>query len=208
MLLYRSAIIDDLKRLCEDSTNSNIGLAYFYFNYRTPSSVLGVALALLEQLYVQSWTLAMEVLDLEERAAKSKEIAIGDVIPVLLSLASRFRKSYIVIDALDECIVSYQHDLVRLLSSIIDSRCCLLVLSRPTQALELVQDHPKVVIHPTLDDIITFTEAQISQKPRFKHLSNEIRRLIIERLSRVGTEHGMYAQLLQLSNCLCGNAQH
>lgn len=186
-------VIDDLETLCENTSNSNFGLAYFYFNYRTPASVLGVALALLEQLFDQSWTLATEVVELQTRAAEGKDISLGDVTPALLSLSSRFRKTYIVLDALDECLRDNQPDLEKLLSTLADSRCRLLVLSRPSPILEAVERSPGVVIpiRPKESDIKTFVEAQISRNPRLRVLSDDLTNQIAVELSKAGADHGM-----------------
>lgn len=118
------------------------------------------------------------------------------MIPVLLSLSSRFRKTYIVIDALDECLIDYQRDVERLLSSLIDSRCRLLVLSRPNPILRVVQGYPKIDIRPTERDIRIFTKAQIARSPRLRKLSEDIKETIIVALSRAGADHGMYVHYL------------
>lgn len=192
-------MIDHLKEFCEDSINSNLGLAYFYFNYKSPSTVLGLALALLEQLYIQS-TLATEVQELEMLAERKKEMDISDVVPVLLSLCSRFRRTYVIIDALDECLASHQGDLEQLLTSLIASRCRILVFSRPNPILKVVERYPHIEIRPTENDIRTFTTAQIARSSRLKRLSQDDKDRIVEVLSREGSNHGMYVQRYRLSH--------
>ena len=203
--LSRSAIIDELKRVCDGSANADTGLAYFYFNYETPSSILGVALALLEQLSMH-WR-ATEIEKLENLAASAApavasaswltedsgdakgSFGLGDVIPLLLSLFGRFRKAYIVIDALDECGANHTQDLHHLLSSLTDSRCHMLVLSRPGETLSVLCDWPDIEIRPDPEDLRLFTQSQIAQHA--PAMQDDLKRTIADTLSSPGTEPGM-----------------
>lgn len=186
-------MIDELKRLCSDDTNLSIGLAYFYFNYKISTTIIGVALALLEQLYLQSSTLAVEVRDLEKRANLT-EVQLGDVISVLLAVVGRFRKAYIVIDAIDECANEHHPDLLQLLSSVAASRCRLFSTSRPTQPFELftMAFTPNIEIRPPKEDIETCVRFKIQNEPKLRNLlSTDLENKVVDAMGDMVLKHGV-----------------
>lgn len=184
--LCRSAVIDHLKTTCNE-TDLNLSVSYFYFSDKVPTSILGVALALLEQLYLQSPTLASEVVGLESRAAMSNKITLREVIPVLVSLSHRFRASYIVLDALDECTNEQVDNLSLLLSTLTDSGCRLLLFSRLMPVLSDLLLYPQIKACPTKTDLEAFALCIISRETRFRSMAGEsMVQEIIKLLSKQG----------------------
>lgn len=141
----------------------NIGLAYFYFSYRKHTPVRNVALALLQQLCLQSLSPIDEVAGLEMSAAKSEYIAFHKVVSALQAVVKRFPKMYIILDALDECPPAYRRDLLHLLRLIRDSPARLLVSSRPHLTFDIFEDSPKIDIVPSPEDIKLYTAHRLEE---------------------------------------------
>ncbi|KAM7221643.1 hypothetical protein V8F06_003034 [Rhypophila decipiens] len=79
--ILTSSAIDEVRKWQKDTRSPpNIGLAYFYFSYKTPSLLRNVALALLEQLYLQSSSKDEQVEALEDLATKGNDIPFCDIV--------------------------------------------------------------------------------------------------------------------------------
>jgi hypothetical protein len=135
----------------QQTANSAIGVAYFYFKYSLASSMLSVTIALLEQFYQQSPSFAEEVVQLQENA-DSGSVHLGDVLPVLLAIMRRFGRCFVVLDALDECAPEHRTDLFTLLNSLSQSKCHLLATSRP-QPRPFFEDYVTIEVVAADEDI-------------------------------------------------------
>lgn len=126
-------VIDFLKKKPAEGSGAGKGVAYFYFRRPFPVSLVSVVIALLDQLYAQTSTHASEVQELASKAAKSDSVTLFEATSSLLAVAGRLRRSFIIIDALDECPLSDQPELFDFLGSLKHSRARLFVTSRPVQ---------------------------------------------------------------------------
>lgn len=185
----RSLVIDEIEMRRTDPIASNIGLAYFYFSYKVSTPIRNVALALLEQFYLQSSTLATETKDLEKRAAASESISLVEIMAALFSVAGRFRKAYIVIDALDECAADHRQDVLRLLSGINDSQYHLFITSRPTTDIDTLLITYKIEVTLSKTDIELFVEDKLSEPSDV--IDEALQTQIVSTLSKAGSKHGM-----------------
>ena len=150
----------------------------------------GVALALLEQLYLQSSTPPDEVRQLENRAAKGEQIPFREIVSTLSAVSKRFQRCYIVVDALDECASDYQLDLLHLLTSTQDSRSRLFATSRPFQSFEIFNADPSIPITPSKEDVELYVKSRLDRDLKFRDhpaLFDEVVAVISERSAR----HGM-----------------
>lgn len=138
-------------------------MAYFYFNYNIATPILGVAIALLEQLYSQSPTLAEEVLQLQQNAEVGP-VNLRDVMPVLLAVSRRFGKCFIVLDALDECAPEHKSDLATFLEFFNTSGCRLLATSRLQAPLKF-KNCEDIKVDPDESDIRTMIVEQLRNNP-------------------------------------------
>jgi len=187
--------IDEVRKWQQDNRSSNIGLAYFYFSYRTPSPLRNVALALLEQLYLQSLSPVDEVTQLEALAAKLEHVPFSRIVSVLLAVSRRFQKAYIIFDALDECPPDYQHDLLHLLTSIRDSPTRLFASSRPHQTYDIFNSSPNIKIVPSKEDIKLYANAKLQEAPILVGNEALLDRIIVTLLD-TRERHRMYVILL------------
>lgn len=184
-------MIDEITKLRINTPTSDIGMAYFYFNYKKPIPIFKVALALVEQLYLQSRTLASEVRELEIRASKSDPISLNDILAALTSTSRRFREVFIIIDALDECARDYQQDLALLLAAIKDSRCRLFATSLSSLTFDVLENAPSIPIKPSKNDIALFVRASIRDSSTLG-VNKTLREWIVNKLADSGIQHGMY----------------
>jgi hypothetical protein len=171
-----------------------VGLAYFYFSYRNKTSIQSVVLALLEQLYLQSSTVATEVQMLEASASNPLERPLAEIISVLISVLGRFRKVYIVLDALDECPSDHRSDLEALISSFQSPHARVLVTTRPSLDLLSLENSPSIDITPSPEDMTLFVTSKMQKiKISREHSpftdTQEVK--IREKLVEKGSQHGV-----------------
>lgn len=132
---------------------------------------MGVAIALLEQLYRQSPTRADEITQLQQNA-EFGEVALRDVLPVLLAVARRFGKCYVVLDALDECAQEHWSNLLYFLEFLSKSGCRLLVTSRPQSRL-IFEDFAHIQVTPEERDIRFMVGECIRKSPHLPEFITE-----------------------------------
>jgi hypothetical protein len=126
----RSLVIDYLTKL----TGKWLGVAYFYCDYRDPDQQTAVNLvaSLLKQLLILQNTLPIPVTELFERYDREKTQAQLEELECIFSLACReFRRSYIVIDALDECDTRNRKSILGFLKKLGKWPVSVFVTSRP-----------------------------------------------------------------------------
>ncbi|KAF5125187.1 Ankyrin repeat domain-containing protein 17 [Metarhizium anisopliae] len=193
--ILASAVIDELKSLRH---HSSLGLAYFYLSYRNPTSVFSIVLTLIQQLYIQSPTLPTEVLALEHRDMPS----VTELTGVLLSLFARFRKAFIVLDALDECSSEHRLGLDAFLGSLQSSHARLFVTSRPSHGLRDFDQCVNIHITPSSADMSLFVRSRLSKlSERITTFSRAQESKIEEELVAIGSKHGMFLLVeLQLNS--------
>ncbi|KAM0554851.1 hypothetical protein ACHAPJ_006586 [Fusarium lateritium] len=202
--ILASLVVDEIKRVQQDLPSSNVGLAYFYFSYKVSSQMRKVALALLEQLYLQSPTPADEVKDLENRSSQGKQISFREIVVTITTLSNRFQKCYIVIDALDECASDYQQDLLHLLGSIRDTRCRLFVTSRPFQNRDLFESYPLIRITTSKRDVELFVTSHLEKSAARNDV--DILRKVTDAITESSKNHGMFLLVtLQVREVLSKN---
>lgn len=99
-----STIIERVKAL--RSNTSDVGYAYFYFDFNDErkQTIEGFLRSTIVQLLNQCPSLPEEVKNLYEANAKQQHSPKrSDLIETLISLVRRFRRTYLIMDALDEC---------------------------------------------------------------------------------------------------------
>ena len=166
-----SVIIDHLRRALHEN---NAALAFIYCAYNDRKKTEDLIRSLLKQIASQIPSLPDEVKSLYDLyQSQSKPTPRTDnVTQTLRSIAPRFARVYVVIDALDECPDDDRTDLLDALNKV-KSSMNILVTSRPVASI-------KQSLHPDLEqcieaaneDIIAYIEAQINKK-RLK-LSDEL----------------------------------
>lgn len=179
-----------------------MGLAYFYFSYKTPAPIRSIALALLEQLCLQSSKPLEEMSKFESGAVDLERLTFSQVVSTLLAVSKTFAKTYIIFDALDECPPSYQSELLYLLSSIRDSPCRLFASSRPRHDLDGFDTNLEIKIVPSEGDLRHYANTKLQDSPILFH-DEVMFKDVVNALVEQGKSHNMYVvrtPLLMLRN--------
>ncbi|KAI0109470.1 hypothetical protein GGR51DRAFT_569793 [Nemania sp. FL0031] len=194
-----SLAINSVQELPKDNRPRDVGLAYFYFSYKTPTPIRNVALALLEQLNWQLSSPDEKVERLEYLAAKEKYIPFPDIVSAVIAVSGRFQRAYIIIDGLDECFPGYQKDLLYLLTSIKSSPVQLFASSR-SHLFDIFQDSPAIHAITSRKDITIYAKYRLQDLPA--HYDN-LHDSIINALLRTGETHHMFSPIvIQLDTIL------
>ena len=172
--------------------SGDIGTAYIYFSYKdaeiqTPANI---AASILQQLISVRPDYLNDLKDLYTKHKKENtRPSIGDIMVLLQSVVFSFSRVFVVIDALDEC---SDTDDVRsiLLTELkkLQSRLCLLVMSRPIPDLEnLLEGAVRVTVEASMTDIKNYLQQRLESTGSMqKHLADEpsLRDTIISRITQ------------------------
>ncbi|KAI0874398.1 ankyrin [Hypoxylon argillaceum] len=193
--ILTSLAIDSVERWQKDMISPSVGFAYFYFNHKSPNPLRNVALALLEQLYLQSPSPSSDkdVTEHEALAAKAERIPFSDIVSAVIILSKQFQRVYIIIDALDECSPEHQDDLLYLLSSIKNSPVRLLTFSFSHQTFNIFNDSPHIKIIPSKQDILLYAQPSLQSLPVD---CEYLRATIIANLLDIGKQHLMFQPIV------------
>lgn len=188
-----STVIDYVQSLCKTQTGSESAYVYYYFDFndrqrQTVDCFLRSALA---QLSRQVETIPTEVKRLFDSATKqAEEPTTEKLATALYELIGRLKKTYIIVDALDEC--CEQDDMIDLMSTLRGSHewvANLFVTSRRERLIEdqltsltdlsVSLDNPEVS-----SDIQTLVNNVLASDPKLKRrptlLKEEIRRALVQ----------------------------
>ncbi|KAJ9220414.1 hypothetical protein DTO169C6_7303 [Paecilomyces variotii] len=214
-----STVIDYVQSLCKTQTGSESAYVYYYFDFNdrqreTLDCFLRSALA---QLSRQVETIPTEVKRLFDSATKqAEEPTTEKLATALYELLGRFKKTYIIVDALDEC--CEQDDMIDLMSTLrgshelvanvfVTSRRERLIEDRLTSLTDLSVslDNPEVS-----SDIQTLVNNVLASDPKLKRrptlLKEEIRRALVQGAN--GMFRWAACQLDILRTCLSPSAVH
>lgn len=185
---HSSIVVDELNSRGRPAT---VGLAYFYFSYRNQVPIYNVTLALLQQLYIQSSAPEIQELEIQYAQTASKP-TLTKLIHVLMSVTARFRKVYIVLDALDECSNDNERDLANLIASIRSSHARLFVTTRPSHNIPDLDICPPIAVEPHPKDMELFVRERLGKISRQQDVFTAAQesRMVTE-LVRKGGQHGM-----------------
>jgi hypothetical protein len=169
----RSRIVDHL--LARVSADQNLGIAYFYFDFRIKASPRDVLASLLKQLCIQKGIMAPSLIQLWElRDHPITPPDPGELLAAFLDLASKFRQTYICLDALDECADEYQHALREMVLRLMKSRCFLIITSRPYPVfMELLKDVPQIAVRASADDIKSYVALVVEKSAELADIVDE-----------------------------------
>lgn len=169
--------------LKQSKVDHSIGVAYFYFDYQIRVSPRDIIASLLKQLcyqkdkipdsIMQLWELreAPEPHSSQETLKSDRVPEFGELLAAFSNLASKFRRTYVCLDALDECPEEHQHALQELLHRLRLARCSLLITSRPELKYEEYFKHdPQISIEATSEDIGYYVASILDQHPELRDM--------------------------------------
>jgi len=165
-----SLVVD---RLCDQTRGQNTAVTCFYFDFgarkeQTATSMLG---SLLKQVISGMERVPEEIswaLQEQKRIVSGRKPQLVDIVKMLQLITSSLR-TFMVIDALDECTVVQRFRLLDSLKEILDksSGVRILVTGRPHVRAEIERRHAGrvtcVSVGPATDDIINFLRVRLSE---------------------------------------------
>ncbi|KFY75204.1 hypothetical protein V499_04810 [Pseudogymnoascus sp. VKM F-103] len=170
--MVASIVIDHL--YAKYQTDSSVGIAYLYCNFRRQDEQKPVDLlaSLLKRLLEGRPNLPISMKDLyEQHKSKQTRPSFGEISTELRSIIASFSTTFIVIDALDECQVS-DGGLTKFLSEILRLQtnigANLFVTSRfIPHIVEEFQGAPSLEIRASDGDVKRYLDGQSSRLPSF-----------------------------------------
>jgi len=191
-----STIIEHVKGLCLHSTDAQI--AYFYFDFNDPQkqTIAGMLRSMIVQLCVGKAQLPTQVHEIYNQCNNgNQQPTLQGLINTLFSLLANSQRTYVIIDALDEC--SERKQLMTVINQIIKNsslRVNLLATSRKEQdILEGLQGVIDIQINLEGDgidaDIDLHIRKCLESDQRLKKWNSLIKQEILEVL--VAGAHGM-----------------
>ena len=165
-----SFVVDNL---CDWARGQDAVVVCFYFDFaaRKEQSLTNILGSLLKQAVGGLENIPAKIVEAfreEEKGIGGRKLGLGEIVEMLQEISAS-RRTFICIDALDECMAEYRGKLLDSLKQILQkSRSVRIFLSGRLHIQEEVEKHldGKVVavsVKPTEDDIIQFLRAWLGE---------------------------------------------
>jgi Cdc6-like AAA superfamily ATPase len=198
----------------------NVGIAYLYCNYRRQEEQKPVDLlaSLLKQLIQGRTSMPQNVVDIYKRHNNERtRPSFGEISKILHSVVADYSRTFITIDALDECRISdggRGRLLAELFSLQARTGANFLATSRfiPEIEKEFTGRSAKLEIRASGGDLQTYLHGHMLKLPSFvshsADLQNEIITAIIEAVDGMYVPPHIHAKLNNLANARSGSFLH
>ncbi|KAB5578344.1 hypothetical protein GE09DRAFT_546332 [Coniochaeta sp. 2T2.1] len=170
--------------LLKNMRSHSVGVAFIYCNYKNHAGATGSSLlaTILKQLLFGQPSIPDAISDLYRQHLEGTKIDLHDFASALCSILAVYSRTYIVIDALDECPddTGARHQLLASLRSLQrDSHLCLMLTSRflPGILDEFTGD-PMVEIRATTSDVRRYLTGQIRRLPMCVQQDEELQNMV------------------------------
>ena len=185
-----SLVVD---RLCDQTRGRNTAVTCFYFDFaarkeQTATSMLG---SILKQVLSGMERVPEEIsrsLEEQKMAVSGRKPQLGDIVK-MLQLITSSQRTFMVIDALDECTSVQRFRLFDSLKEILEKSpgVRILVTGRPHIRAEIEKCLAgwvtSVSIGPVKDDIIRFLRAKLSEDETPNAMDSSLETEILEKIS-------------------------
>ena len=192
-----STIVEDLKQEC--GHDPSLALAYFYHDFRTPEKlrVRNLVCSLIMQLSRYCSTTPDALKKLYDGHGKgSEQPSYESLITALREISGLFHHTYIVIDALDECMDPERSRLLDFIGSVCSwglDGVHLLATSRPEpntrQRLVMAAETVDLEAAIVDQDIMLYIKTRLESEEQFRRWIDEEKNMIEKTLTRKA--HGM-----------------
>ena len=187
-----------IETLCERSRRQNIVVACFYFDFATreeqsPNNVLG---SLLKQLLGGLKTLPEEIMQEFRYQMKNlggRGLQPFEIVRLFQSISST-QRTFICIDAIDECLPAHQLEVLSSLSRLLQTspNTRIFITGRPHIRAQIERPFGHTVasvsVEPTQDDIITYVRARLSRDTMPEVMDSTLAAEIVERITETAPE--------------------
>jgi predicted ATPase len=216
--MITSIVVEHLQT--EFRNNSSIGIAYLYCNFRRQEEQKPVDLlaSLLKQLIQRRTSLPKNVMDIYKRHSSERtRPSSNEISTTLHSIIADYFRTFIIIDALDECQISdggRRRFLAELFSLQARTGANLLATSRfiPEIEREFTGRSTKLEISASDDDLQTYLHGQMLRLPSFvshsADLQNEVKTAIIKAVDGMYVPLHTHKRLNNLADARSGSSLH
>ena len=195
-----------MDRLCDQSRGQNTAVTCFYLDFaaRKEQSVASILGSLLRQAVGGMEKVPEEI----TRAFKEQKMAIGgrgpqlpDIVKMLQSITSSLR-TFVCIDALDECLPAHRVKLLNSLQKILESspRTRVFIIARPHVRGEIERRLPGRVINlligPSKNDIVGYLRLRLDEDETPEAMNESLEADILEKIPENMSEMYVGAMLL------------
>ncbi|KAK6508725.1 hypothetical protein TWF506_010803 [Arthrobotrys conoides] len=195
-----SVVIDYLEEKRTRDTTMQTALAYFYFDFSNQElDTRKFTRSLLKQLAFQSPNLPQGLVELFTNYSGSGKTETEDkrIEELLVQSASSFKTTYIVVDALDECVPEQRLQVLDILHRLADDGGAgIFATSRPhpEDINEIFKEVDRIELGAKTEDIRKYIKAEVmrhqARTPKARHLDDELRDRIMDGLT--GMSNGMF----------------
>ena len=200
-----SLVVD---RLCDEAAGENTAITCFYFDFATrkEQSVTSMLGSLLKQIVGGLETIPEEIL----RTFRGQKMAIGgrgpltsDIVKMLQAVTSSLR-TFVCIDALDECAAVYRAKLLNSLSQILEKSpgTRVFITGRPHIQAE-IERHlagrtTSVSVGPRKDDIIRYLRFKLDEDETPDAMDESLEADILEEIPQEMSEMYVGVMILRI----------
>jgi hypothetical protein len=176
--------------LCTSPLSENTGLAYVYCNYKEQNAQTTVNLlcAILKQL-VQSRLKFADVIDklYEQHNTSRTRPSLDEIFDILQIVCSKYTKTYLIIDALDEC-TNQNNTCQQLLSKIraLQKKVRLQFMATARFMPEIEEEFQSAQIlevHASQGDIQRYVEGHLMELPTVIQNDDELRKTVLTKIA-------------------------
>ena len=187
-----------IETLCERSRGQNIVVACFYFDFaareeQSPKNVLG---SLLKQLLGGLETFPEEIVREFRYQMKNlggRGLQPSEIVHLFQSISST-QRTFICIDAIDECLPVHQLEVLSSLSRLLQTspNTRIFITGRPHIRAQIERPFGFVVasvsVKPTQDDIITYVRERLSKDTMPEVMDSMLGAEIVKRITETAPE--------------------
>ena len=187
--IFRSTVIDFL--ITSVASDDSSVVAYFYFDYLTNKSPEEFLRSLVKQLCQASKHLPPSILRIQERWKageydEGQQSIMYDVLAGFFDLTAQFNRTFVCLDALDECLDQHRHVLRDLLNRIMKSGCRLMASSRPGEFFKnLFQNCSSIEIRIETSNIDEYLRSAFDKHPKLEDMMDDnLKKLVIDTIRK------------------------
>ena len=203
LLNYRSVVVDYLQNNYADKDTV---VAYVYCNYKDQAAQTASNLiaCLARQIIGRPKALPQELMTLQnDLGQQNRRPSLGELKSLLISLSSHYKRTYIIVDALDECeAIRERRLLLPVLESLPSSLTRLFVTSRPNyeDISEIFDRASQITIAAPASDLRRYIQEMMDERKELVsrlRLTPELKDNITSSITAAAS--GMYDALILIS---------
>ncbi|QYS96332.1 hypothetical protein H0G86_003586 [Trichoderma simmonsii] len=178
-------VIDTLEKTFKNDPSSAV--LYWYFDYSSPQERTLILSSFLMQLIGQIPTLPDTIVELYENKGKGRGKDTGPDTSVLMreidALLKKFKQSFVVLDAMDECIRDFQNEASEIVNHLQNIGARILITSRQTDPGKTFSGWIPLEIKAHTEDIRRLIDYNIANGCYEVMQNNELKEEVIETIA-------------------------